>query len=77
MRKSIEQLINVGYDIKLALNLAHFALYLYEEDAYIEFSVTRKITKEVLQLIPNSFTLFPDSNGVLKLRIYEMTQSSE
>lgn len=76
MRKSIEHLINVGNDIKLALNLAYFALYFYEEDSYIEFTVTGRISKDALKLIPNDFLIYPKDNGVCILRVFEMTEDN-
>lgn len=77
MRKSIEQLIHVGFNIKIALNCSHFALYLYEEDAYIDFSLTRQISKENLSIIPNFFRIIPDVAGKITLRIFELEEQSE
>lgn len=76
MRKNVERLIEVGYAIQLALELEHFALYLREEKAFIEFTITRKISNHVLEIIPNSFFIYPKDNSVCILRVYEMEEEN-
>lgn len=74
MIKSIEQLINVGNDIRRALNLDEIHYQLYLEGEFIKFSIQNRLTKEILKLIPNDFFIYPGDNGVCKLRVFGMTK---
>lgn len=75
MRKELEQLVNLGCELKRLLNVSGFHVDAYEEDAEIEFSTVNKISKSVLGTIPNDYLIFPDDSGHIHLRVFE--QSSE
>lgn len=75
MTKSLEELINVAFDIKVFLSVGSYEFHHYEEDSYVEFR-TRNI-KDPLSLLRIAHGLqlyiFADNDSVI-VRLYEREQ---
>lgn len=76
MIKSIEQLLNVANDISLVLKSDNYQLFQDGEKWFVDFTITRQISKDVLKIIPNDFIFFPKKNGKCILRIFGKTEDT-
>lgn len=72
MRKTLEELIEVGFDIKNHLNVGHYDLHHYEDGSYIDLR-TRKINspRELIDIASGlDIRFFADENEIT-VRLFE------
>lgn len=72
MTKTLEELIETAYHIKVYFQIEHYALYQYEDGSYVDFRV-KKITdlKRLTSLVGGlELKFFADDNFII-VRLFE------
>ena len=72
MRKSLEQLIDTTYDVKIYFQVGSFDLHMYEDESYADFYVRGVYdAAELLNLVQNlKIKILFDDRGLI-VRLFE------
>lgn len=72
MTKTLTELIERAYDIKVYLRLAHYELHQYDDGSFVDFHVQRVTDLPALQRLAGDLEMkFLSGEGYIIVRIFE------
>lgn len=75
MRKSLEELIEVGYDIKIHLTVGHYELHHYDDGSFIDFRTTKiENPRRLIEIASGlDIRIYAEENKIL-VRVFERAE---
>lgn len=72
MTKTLSELIDRAYDIKVYFNLGSYELHQYEDGSFVDFHVQKVVDLPTLQRLAGELELkFYSGDGYLIVRLFE------